>query len=192
MAIMMLYRRHFIATITALLPIINYGFTLFPPIAVKPIIPFVKTTNGLTKKRASNRISIVTSHKDISSARATSITTRISTRLFNRQNYNEYYGDYEYGNEDGMRRKQVQNRKKRDLNNSYKDDDSYYDTRIDAHIPSREEQELRNMKYEVESDDDDTATYNEDNSLFTLISSGRRNNLRYFGSTSWDFETERI
>ena len=45
---------------------------------------------------------------------------------------------------------------------------------------------------EVESDNDDTATDDEDNPLFTLISSGRRKNLRYFGSTSWDFETERI
>ena len=45
---------------------------------------------------------------------------------------------------------------------------------------------------EVESDNDDTTTDDEDNPLFTLISSGRRNNLRYFGSTSWDFETERI
>jgi hypothetical protein len=38
---------------------------------------------------------------------------------------------------------------------------------------------------ELESDADDT----EDNSFFTLISSGRRNNLRNFGCTSWDFGT---
>ena len=43
---------------------------------------------------------------------------------------------------------------------------------------------------EVESDSEDTTadidTDTEDDSFFTLISSGRRNNLRYYGDTSWD------
>ena len=40
---------------------------------------------------------------------------------------------------------------------------------------------------EADSDSEDTDDSDtEDNSLFTLISSGRRNNLRYYGDTGWD------
>ena len=44
---------------------------------------------------------------------------------------------------------------------------------------------------EEESDSEDTDTDDSDveNSFFTLISKRRRNNLRYYGYTSWDFGT---
>ena len=44
---------------------------------------------------------------------------------------------------------------------------------------------------EEESDSEDTGTDDSDveNSFFTLISKRRRNNLRYYGYTSWDFGT---
>jgi len=45
---------------------------------------------------------------------------------------------------------------------------------------------------ELDSDSDDTESETEDKSFLTLISSGRRNNLRYYGCTGWDFGTEVI
>jgi len=41
---------------------------------------------------------------------------------------------------------------------------------------------------ETESDSEDTTadSDSEDDSFFTLISSGRRNNVRYYGDTGWD------
>jgi len=43
---------------------------------------------------------------------------------------------------------------------------------------------------ELDSDSDDAESETEDNSFLTLISSGRRNNLLYYGGTGWDFGTE--
>eukprot|EP00092_Neocalanus_flemingeri_P038965 GFUD01042419.1.p1 GENE.GFUD01042419.1~~GFUD01042419.1.p1 ORF type:complete len:268 (+),score=88.82 GFUD01042419.1:84-887(+) len=45
---------------------------------------------------------------------------------------------------------------------------------------------------ELDSDNDDTESESEDDSFLTLISLGRRNNLRYYGCTGWDFGTEVI
>jgi hypothetical protein len=47
---------------------------------------------------------------------------------------------------------------------------------------------------ELDSDNEDTEseTETEDKSFLTLISSGRRNNLRYYGCAGWDFGTEVI
>ena len=40
------------------------------------------------------------------------------------------------------------------------------------------------------SDSDDSESETEDNSFLTLISSGRRHNLLYYGGTGWDFGAE--
>jgi len=43
---------------------------------------------------------------------------------------------------------------------------------------------------DLPSDSDDSESETEDNSFLTLISSGRRHNLLYYGGTGWDFGAE--
>ena len=71
--------------------------------------------------------------------------------------------------------------------------DSFRDQQDLSSFPSTaysDEEHIYEEIAEAESDtnDEDTTADSdtEDNSLFTLISSGRRNNLRYYGDTSWD------